>query len=90
MLREMAETTGVSKSAVSRERIEASAGQMEALQSRTIGAWDLLVVYVDGLVFSDHHVLAAVGWMRRERSMCSASHPVPARTTTSRRISCGT
>lgn len=61
MLRDMAETTGVSKSSVSREWIEASAEQLEALQSRRLDAWDLLVVYVDGLVFADHHVLAAVG-----------------------------
>jgi len=58
---EMADTVGVSKSAVSRETIEASERVLKDLMERRLDAWDLLVVYVDGIQFGAHHVLAAVG-----------------------------
>jgi putative transposase len=58
---EMADTVGVSKSAVSRETIEASERVLEKLMERRLDAWDLLVVYVDGIQFGAHHVVAAVG-----------------------------
>jgi len=61
VLREMADTCGVSKSSVSREWVEASAEKLEALGSRSLAQWDLLAVYVDGMSFGDHHVLSAVG-----------------------------
>lgn len=60
-LREMADTVGVSKSQVSREWIEASAARLEELGSRRFDSLDLLVVYLDGMAFGDHHVLSAVG-----------------------------
>lgn len=50
----MAGTVGVSRSAVSRKVIEASAEQL----------WEqveILVIYIDGQRFADHHVLSAVG-----------------------------
>jgi transposase-like protein len=58
---EMADTVGVSKSAVSRETIEASERVFEELMERRLDAWDLLVVYLDGIQFGAHHVVAAVG-----------------------------
>lgn len=58
---EMADTVGVSKSAVSRQTIEASERVLEELMERRLDAWDLLVIYVDGIQFGAHHVLAAVG-----------------------------
>jgi putative transposase len=60
-LPEMAEAVGVSKSEVSREWVEASAAKLEQLQTRRWDGIDLLVMYLDGMVFGDHHVLGAVG-----------------------------
>lgn len=60
-LREMADSAGVSKSQISREWIAASSEQLEVLQARRFDDVDILVVYVDGMQFGDHHVLAAVG-----------------------------
>ncbi len=58
---EMAGTVGVSKSAVSREAIEAAEKRIDEVLARRLDELDLLVIYVDGLIFSDHTVLAAVG-----------------------------
>ena len=46
MIGEMADTVGVSKSAVSRETVEASE---RVLMERRLDAWDLLVIYLDGI-----------------------------------------
>ena len=61
VISKMADTVGVSKSAVSRETIEASEKQLEELLERRFDKVDLLVIYLDGLIFGDHTVLAAVG-----------------------------
>ncbi len=61
VIAEMADTVGVSKSAVSRETIEASERVLKDLTERRLDAWDLLVIYLDGIQFGAHHVLAAVG-----------------------------
>lgn len=58
---DMADTVGVSKSAVSRETIEAAERTLEELMERRLDAWDLIVVYIDGIQFGSHHVIAAVG-----------------------------
>ena len=58
---EMADTVGVSRSEVSRQTIEASERVLTELMARRLDAWDLLVIYVDGIQFGAHHVLAAVG-----------------------------
>ena len=58
---EMADTVGVSKSAVSRETVEASERVLKELMERRLDAWDLLVIYLDGIQMGSHHVLAAVG-----------------------------
>jgi transposase-like protein len=57
----MAETVGVKKSSVSREWIEASAQTLKALSERRFDDVDILIIYVDGLRFGKHHVLAAIG-----------------------------
>jgi len=61
VLPEMAETVGVSKSSVSREVIEASEQVLQALAERRFDEYDILIIYLDGLRFGRHHVLAAVG-----------------------------
>jgi transposase-like protein len=58
---EMAETVGVSKSSISREAIEAGTRQLEELVARRWDQIELLVIYIDGMQFSDHHVIGAVG-----------------------------
>jgi transposase-like protein len=58
---EMADTVGVSKSAVSRQTIEAAERVLVELMERRLDAWDLLVVYIDGIQFGAQHVLVAVG-----------------------------
>jgi len=57
----MAESCGVSKSSVSREFKEASAEKLAELAQRRFDHLDLLVIYIDGLRFGDHHVIAALG-----------------------------
>jgi transposase-like protein len=57
----MAETVGVSKSAVSRRVVEASEAEVEALLSRRFDDLKLLVIYIDGLIFGDYTMIGAVG-----------------------------
>ena len=57
----MADQVGVSKSEVSRESIEAGTRVLKELAERNLSELDVLVVYLDGIVFGDYHVLAAVG-----------------------------
>jgi len=57
----MAETAGVSKSAVSRRVVEASEAEVEALLSRRFDDLKLLVIYIDGLIFGDYTMIGAVG-----------------------------
>ena len=82
---EMADTVGVSKSAVSRETVEASERVLKELMERRLDAWDLLVIYLDGIQMGSHHVLAAVGVDSdgkkhvlgvREGASENAEHPV--------------
>lgn len=61
VLPEMAETVGVSRSSVSREALEASEEQLHQWCERRFEELDLLVIYVDGVRFGDHHVWVAVG-----------------------------
>ena len=58
---QMAETVGVSRSAVSRAAIEASQAEVEALVSRRFDDLKLLVIYIDGLVFGEYTMIGAVG-----------------------------
>lgn len=61
VLPEMADTVGVSRSSVSRETIEAAEAELEGLLNRRFDEVELLILYIDGMVFGDHHVIAAVG-----------------------------
>ena len=58
---EMAETCGVSKSAVSRDFIEASAEKLKELCERRFDDVDLLIIYLDGIRFAAYHVITAIG-----------------------------
>lgn len=58
---EMAETVGVSKSAVSRANIEAGRKLLEELAERRFDEREILIVYLDGLRLGNHHILGAVG-----------------------------
>jgi len=58
---EMAETVGVSKSAVSRANIEAGQKLLEELAERRLDDLDLLIIYLDGIRLGKHHILGAVG-----------------------------
>jgi putative transposase len=61
VLPEMASTCGVSKSTVSREAAEAGEEALKELLERRFDEIDLLVIYLDGMVFGEHHVISAVG-----------------------------
>jgi transposase-like protein len=46
---------------VSRQAIDASIEQLKQLQERRWEHVEILVIYIDGQRFGDHHVLSAVG-----------------------------
>ena len=46
---------------MSRETVEVSERVLKELMERRLDAWDLLVIYLDGIQMGSHHVLAAVG-----------------------------
>jgi transposase-like protein len=58
---EMADTVGVSKSSVSRQLIEASEAEVEALLKRRFDEVKLIILYIDGMTFGDHVMIGAVG-----------------------------
>ena len=58
---EMVDTVGVSKSSVSRQIIEASEAEGEALLNRRFEEVKLVVIYIDGMAFGDHVMIGAVG-----------------------------
>jgi putative transposase len=61
VLPEMAEAVGVSRSSVSRQAIEASEKQLRVLRERRWEEGEILVIYIDGQRFGEHHVMSAVG-----------------------------
>jgi putative transposase len=61
VLPEMAETVGISKSSVSAEAIAASEEELKKLCERRLDVLEILVIYLDGIRFGGHQVLAAVG-----------------------------
>jgi putative transposase len=61
VLPQMAETVGVSRTAISRKAIEASVEQLKELQERRWEQVDILVIYIDGQRFAEHHIISAVG-----------------------------
>ena len=61
ILPEMADTVGVSKSQISKEFIAASEKHLRQLCERRFDDKDILVIYIDGIQFSDCHVIVALG-----------------------------
>ena len=61
VLPEMAESVGLSRSAVSREFIAASAQELQALCERRLEGLEILIIYIDGIRFAGHHVMVALG-----------------------------
>jgi len=61
VLPQMAETVGVSRSAISRRVVEASIEELKQLQERRWEGVPILVIYIDGQRFGAHHMLSAVG-----------------------------
>jgi putative transposase len=59
VLPQMAETVGVSRSAISRKVIDASIEQLRQLQERRWENVEILVIYIDGKRFAEHHILSA-------------------------------
>lgn len=58
---EMAQSVGISKSAVSRANIEAGETLLKELAERRFDHLDILIVYLDAIVLGDWHVLGAIG-----------------------------
>jgi transposase-like protein len=52
---------GVSRSSVSREFLEVSEQQLRELMERRFDGMEILVIYLDGMVFGRHQVLVALG-----------------------------
>ena len=61
ILPQACECVGVSKSAISREFVLASEEETRRLLERRFDDVDILIVYIDGIVFAEHNVTAAVG-----------------------------
>jgi transposase-like protein len=61
MIHQMAETAGVSKSTVSREFVEASSEKVKELAERRWEGKAIIAIYVDGMVYAKHRVIAGVG-----------------------------
>ena len=58
---QMAECCGISSSSVSREFIVASEEALKRLCERRFDEVDLLILYIDGVQYSGHHVIVALG-----------------------------
>jgi transposase-like protein len=61
VLPRMAATAGVRRSSISRKVVEASAEQLRQMRERKWDKTEILVIYVDGQRFGEHHVISAVG-----------------------------
>ena len=61
ILPEACECAGVSKSSISRQFVVASEEECARLLERRFDEVRMLVIYIDGMVFADHSVIAAVG-----------------------------
>ena len=57
----MAESVGISKSAVSRANIEAGTKLLAELAEKRFDQMDILVIYIDGIRLGSHHILGAIG-----------------------------
>jgi putative transposase len=61
VLPEMADSVGMSKSAVSRQAIRRSQQILQELMERRFDDKQILIIWIDGIQFAGHHILAAVG-----------------------------
>jgi len=61
VLPQMADSLGISKSAVSRQVIEEGQRVLKELAERRFDDKEILVIYLDGIEFAGHHILAAIG-----------------------------
>lgn len=61
VLPQMADTVGISKSEVSRQTIEAGERVLQDLAERRFDDKEILIIYIDGIQFGSHHIVAAVG-----------------------------
>ena len=61
ILPESCECVGVSKSSISREFVVSSEEECKRLLERRFDELDILIIYIDGMVFAGHNVTAAVG-----------------------------
>ena len=75
VLPQMAQTVGVSRSAISREAIEASQEQLKQLQERRWDQVEILVIYIDGQCFGSHHLIGVVGVDTEGRKHIMAIEP---------------
>ena len=73
VLPQMAETVGVSRSAISRKAVEASADQLKQLQERRWDEVEILVIYIDGQRFGQHHILQCGGCRCRRQETHSGN-----------------
>jgi len=55
------EAVGVSKSSISREFVFASEEETKRLCERRFDDVDILIIYIDGIVFAEHNIIGAVG-----------------------------
>jgi transposase-like protein len=58
---QMAESLGISKSALSRQVIEAGEKLLKELAERRFDELEILIIYIDGIQFAGHHILGAIG-----------------------------
>lgn len=61
VLPEMAETVGIKKSSVSQEFVQMSERELRELSERRLDGLELLIMYIDGVRFGQHHVIVVVG-----------------------------
>jgi putative transposase len=61
VLGKMADSLGISKSAISRQIIEEGEKTLKELSERRFDDKEFLVIWIDGMQFAGHHILAAVG-----------------------------
>jgi transposase-like protein len=61
VLGKMADSLGISKSAVTRQIIEEGEKTLKELSERRFDDQEFLVIWIDGMQFAGHHILAAVG-----------------------------
>jgi putative transposase len=58
---EMAQSVGMSRSSISRETKVASEQELAQLCERRFDDLELLVIYIDGIIFGEHDVIVALG-----------------------------